>query len=146
MPARKPRPERSVERQSASAYFLSQWRGKLTLVEIPHPRDITPPVSRKPRAERDSIRERFRQLAAKVCSEHPLISVDKEVLSGTPHIKGTRLSVRTILAKLYLYGSVQAVVDIYEPHLSEEQVKEAIAYAQDLLELACGTKEPQVNG
>lgn len=87
------------------------------------------------------VKERFRALAVKLCESHPLISTDAEILGGAPHIKGTRLSVRTILAKLHVYGSIQAIVKIYEPHLSEEQVKEALAYAQDFMEIASGLHE-----
>jgi uncharacterized protein (DUF433 family) len=88
------------------------------------------------------IRKQFRALAAKLCKEHPSINMNPEVLRGAPRIEGTRLSVGTILAKLYIYGNIQALVEAYEPHLSEEQVKEAIAYAQDFLEIACGSNEP----
>lgn len=87
------------------------------------------------------IKEQFRALAAKLCAEHPAISTDVEVLGGRPHINNTRLSVGTVLGKLYLYGSVQAVLDIYK-HLNEEQIKEAIAYAQSFLETACDSNEP----
>lgn len=132
---------RSVERQSASAYYLSQWRGRPALVEIPYPRDVTVAVPRKPQAERKPVKEHLRCLAEKLCANHPLISTDAEILGGAPHIKGTRLAVRTILAKLYVYGSIQAIVKIYEPHLSEEQVKEALAYAQDFMEIASGLHE-----
>lgn len=98
-------------------------------------------IYERPASQR-AVRERCRAIATKLCDEHPAISTDKEILGGKPHVKGTRLSVGTVLAKLYLYGSIQAILDIYEPHLSEEQVKEAIAYAQDFLEKACGANEP----
>lgn len=87
------------------------------------------------------VKEQFRALAAKLCASHPLIGTDAEILGGAPYIKGTRLAVRTILAKLHVYGSIQAIVKIYEPHLSEEQVKEALAYAQDFMEIASGPHE-----
>jgi len=88
-----------------------------------------------------AVKDGFRALADKLCEEHQFICMDAEVLGGTPSIRGTRLSVGKVLSKLYLYGSVQAVVDIHEPHLSEEQVKDAIAYAQDFLEMACDPHE-----
>lgn len=88
-----------------------------------------------------NVKEQFRALANRLCEEHPAISTDKEVLGGKPHLNNTRLSVGNVLAKLYLYGNIQAILDIYE-HLSEEQVKEAIAYAQDFLEIACDSNEP----
>jgi uncharacterized protein (DUF433 family) len=131
----------NFEQPSASAYFLGKWRGRDTLLEIPHPREGKNAPTKQP-VERKPIKEQFRALIEPLCTEHPSICTDPEILGGTPHIKGTRLSVRTVLGKLYLHGSVQAVLDIYEPHLSEEQVKDAIAYAQDFLEMACDPNEP----
>jgi uncharacterized protein (DUF433 family) len=93
-------------------------------------------------SEKQFMKAQFRALAVRLGADHPGISTDTEVLGGTPHIKGTRLSVRTILGKLYVLGSIQAIVDSYEPHLSEEQIKEAIAYAQAFLEIACAPNEP----
>lgn len=87
------------------------------------------------------VKQSFRALAERLCEEHPAIRTDAEILNGTPHIKNTRLSVGKILAKLYVYGNIQSIVDIHEPHLSEEQVKDAIAYAQDFLEIACDPEE-----
>ncbi|MCA1621403.1 MAG: DUF433 domain-containing protein [Acidobacteria bacterium] len=87
------------------------------------------------------VKKRIRALAERLCVGHPAINMDAEVLSGTPHVENTRLSVGNVLAKLYLYGSIQAVVKIHEPHLSEKQIKDAIAYAQDFLEIACDPHE-----
>lgn len=87
------------------------------------------------------MRQAFSGLADSLCQEHGLISTDKNVLGGIPHIANTRLSVGRILAKLYVLGSIEAVLADYA-HLSAEQVKAAIAYAQDFLEAACDTREP----
>jgi uncharacterized protein (DUF433 family) len=90
------------------------------------------------------LEQSIKSLLKQCCSEHPTISIDKGIFGGVPHIKEMRLSVGDVLAQLYMLGSIQAVVDSYAPDLSEEQVKEAIAYAQDFLEAAC---EPhQVDG
>ncbi len=132
----------AVEQESAASYYLGMWRGHHKLVEIPSPRETHITVPPRLRVEQKSVKDHLRALAIRLCSEHPTISTDKEVLGGTPHIENTRLSVGTILGKLYLYGSFQAIVDIYEPHLSEGQIKEAIAYAQDFLEIACDPNEP----
>lgn len=88
-----------------------------------------------------AVKDGFRALAEKLCEEHPAISTEPHIFGGIPHIKGVRLSVGDILAKLYVYGNVQKIVEIYTPHLNEEQVKEAIAYAQDFLETACDPDE-----
>jgi uncharacterized protein (DUF433 family) len=95
-------------------------------------RDSTPQIS---------VKDHFRALAERLCVEHPAISTDKGIFGGMPHIKDVRLSVGDILAKLYVYGNIQKIVNIYSPHVSEEQVKEAIAYAQDFLETACAPDE-----
>lgn len=79
----------------------------------------------------------FRALAVRLTAIHPAISTDESIFGGIPHIKGVRLSVGDILAKLYIYGNIQEILETYSPHVSEEQVKEAIAYAQDFLEMAC---------
>lgn len=143
MAVNKPRKhDTRFERVSESAYFFNMWRGRRGDVRIPYPRFVNAPVQINRSVEQKSLNKQIRVLAERLCAEHPSISLDTEVLNGTPHIKGTRLSVRTILGKLYLHGSVQAIVDIYEPHLSEEQVKEAIAYAQDFMEIARDPSEP----
>jgi uncharacterized protein (DUF433 family) len=92
------------------------------------------------------IKDGFCFLAASLCADHPLISTDKSIFGGMPHIQGMRLSVGDILAKLHLYGSVEAVVSRYEPNLTEDQVKAAIAYAQDFLEAACERNSSEVDG
>lgn len=69
-------------------------------------------------------------------AEHPNISLESQVLGGIPHINKTRLSVGQVLGRLYVLGSVEAVVKYYSPNISEEQIKEAIAFAQDFVELA----------
>lgn len=66
--------------------------------------------------------------------EHPDIDIDIDMMGGMPHIKGLRLTVGNILAKLYVYGSIEKVKELYGDDLSEHQIKEAIAYAQDFLE------------
>jgi len=116
------------------------------LANQPSSPDIDVLVSLRHRPSEHEVWQSLRALAERLCVEHPSISIDEEILGGSPHIKGTRLSVKTILGKLYLYESVQAVVDIYEPHLTAEQVKEAIAYAQDFLEMSRVTSEPQGHG
>lgn len=78
-----------------------------------------------------------RKIMTRCCAEHPMISIEKGIFGGIPHIKEMRLSVGDILGQLYLLGSVEAVVEAYAPDLTVDQVREAIAYAQDFLEIAC---------
>jgi uncharacterized protein (DUF433 family) len=75
-------------------------------------------------------------LAQRLCKEHPQISMHPGIFGGVPHIKGVRLSVADVLSHLYVLGSVSAVLERYAPDVSEEQIKEAIAYAKDFLEEA----------
>jgi len=75
-------------------------------------------------------------LAEKLCEQHPAISTYEGVFGGIPHLAGLRISVPDILEQLYLTGSIAAVQNIYAPDVSEDQIKEAIAYAQDFLESA----------
>jgi uncharacterized protein (DUF433 family) len=80
--------------------------------------------------------EHIRAVAERLCQEHPAISTYEGIFGGIPHLKGLRLSVADILEQLYLTGSIDAVHNIYSPDVSEDQIKEAIAYAQDFLESA----------
>lgn len=71
------------------------------------------------------------------------ISIDEKVLGGVPHIDDTRLSVGQVLGRLYMLGSILAVTEYYsELNLSEDQVKEAISFAQDFVELAGDPYQP----
>jgi uncharacterized protein (DUF433 family) len=132
----------NVEQETAASYYLGMWRGHNKLVEIPSPRETHLTVPPRLRVEQKNVKEHLHALIERLCAKYPSICTDPEILGGTPRINGTRLSVRIILGKLHLLGSIQAIVDSYEPHLSEEQVKDAIAYAQDFMELACAPNEP----
>lgn len=81
-------------------------------------------------------RSNINALIEELCREHPEITVDPDMLGGVPHIKGVRLSVGNVLAKLYHYGSIEKVLEVFQPDISEHQIKEAIAFAQDFLENA----------
>jgi len=127
---------------SNSAYFCNWQTGSRSIVKIPHPRDISATATVKP-VQSKSVKEGFRDLARKLCEEHPAISTDKGIFGGMPHIKNVRLSVGDVLAKLYVYGTIKDILKSYSPDVNEEQIKEAIAYAQDFLEAACDPREPR---
>ena len=79
----------------------------------------------------------FRWMFERCRQDYPGISLDERVLGGIPHLDGTRLSVGQILGRLYMLGSLYEVVRYYsELGLTEEQVKEAIGFSQDFVELA----------
>jgi uncharacterized protein (DUF433 family) len=121
---------------SPSQQIIKKW-GRGTSIQHPTMQDLEAAAVFRLRSEQKSIKEHFHALAEKLCGEHTMISVDNNIFGGVPHIKDVRLSVGDVLSKIYVYGNIQKVVDIYAPHVSEEHVKEAIAYAQDFLENAC---------
>jgi len=63
----------------------------------------------------------------------PRIISDPRIMTGKPVIEGTRITVELILTRL---GEGRSVVEIVEeyPHLSNEQVEAAIAYALNLVQ------------
>ncbi len=65
-------------------------------------------------------------------AQEALITSDPAVMVGKPVIRGTRITVELILEKL-AYG--QTIPDILEdyPHLTEEGIKAAIAFAADVM-------------
>ena len=78
-----------------------------------------------------------RKLVYERCSKgHPHIQVKAEVLDGMPHVAGTRVAVSLILARLRAFGSILAVTESC-PDISQEQIEEALSYAQTFLEIAC---------
>jgi uncharacterized protein (DUF433 family) len=87
-------------------------------------------------AEEKPLHERCWTLAEKLCKEHPGISTYRGIFGGIPHIRGVRLSVADVLSHLYVLGSIDALLERYGQDVSEAQIKEAIAYAQDFLEAA----------
>ncbi len=80
------------------------------------------------------------KICEQICNEHPEIAIDSDIFGGAPHIKGFRLTVGDVLAKLYVYGSIEKVREIYS-EVSEYQIREAIAFAQDFLESACASRK-----
>jgi uncharacterized protein (DUF433 family) len=79
------------------------------------------------------------QRAAK---ESPLVSVDAAILDGQPCIAGTRIPVHSVLRAIEHYGSLEAAVKCY-PHLTIPQVKDALYFAQTVLEPADGIDETE---
>jgi uncharacterized protein (DUF433 family) len=127
------------ERESNAAYVLSGWRGRdPLLLEVPYPQTEFYSVVSKSLPTYESASDQIRMLMRKLCRVHPGISISEDVLGGEPHIAGTRLSVAHVLAYIYHLGSVAAVVDKFrETHISGDQIKEALKYAHDFMEIAC---------
>lgn len=57
---------------------------------------------------------------------------DPKVMLGKPIIKGTRITVELIVRKLADGFSISDILEAY-PHLSEMQVRAALAYAADMI-------------
>jgi uncharacterized protein (DUF433 family) len=64
---------------------------------------------------------------------HPRISSDPEIMVGKPCIKGTRITVELILRELGAGHSFADVLDAY-PHLTEEDLRAALAFAADYMQ------------
>jgi uncharacterized protein (DUF433 family) len=69
---------------------------------------------------------------------HPRITADPAVMLGKPCVKGTRITVELILRWLSEGRTFAELLEAY-PHLSEEDIKAALAYAADTV----GTRKPQ---
>jgi uncharacterized protein (DUF433 family) len=71
----------------------------------------------------------------------PGIPADRE-RGGGPYIEGTSLPICEILKRLYVHGSISAIVEYYAD-VTEQQIKEVIWYARALIEtMAAVTENP----
>jgi len=64
---------------------------------------------------------------------HARIAIDPAVMMGKPCIKGTRITVELILRKLGAAHSFAEVLEAY-PHLTEDDVRAALAFAADYMQ------------
>jgi uncharacterized protein (DUF433 family) len=69
--------------------------------------------------------------------ESPSVSINPAIMDGQPCIAGTRIPVHSVLRAIEHYGSLEAAVKCY-PHLTIPQVKDALYFAQTVLEPADG--------
>ena len=60
------------------------------------------------------------------------IHSNPDILGGKPVVKGTRISVELILEYLAEGGTTADIIAAY-PHVSEEAVRAAIAFAHDMV-------------
>ena len=70
--------------------------------------------------------------------DYPRISTDPAVMVGKPCISGTRISVELILRWLAEGRTIAELIEAY-PHISEDDIKAALAYAADQV----GARRPQ---
>ena len=66
-------------------------------------------------------------------SAEEMISVDAEICSGKPVVRGTRILVRNVLGIFAGGGTIDDVLEAY-PELNEEQVRAAVEYAVRVLD------------
>ena len=64
--------------------------------------------------------------------QHERITVDRRVMVGKPVIKGTRITVESILRKLGAGWTVEMIQDAH-PHLTAEDIYAAADYAADTI-------------
>jgi uncharacterized protein (DUF433 family) len=84
--------------------------------------------------------QRIRKVIERCLTDHPGINAKPDIRAGLPHIRGSRITVQYILDRLSVHGTVKGVAKLL-PHITEAQIKEAIAYARDFMERACGQSE-----
>ncbi len=63
-------------------------------------------------------------------AQHPRIEIDPDVMVGKPVIRGTRITVELIVRRFADGYTLADILDDY-PHLTEEDVHAALAYAAD---------------
>lgn len=56
------------------------------------------------------------------------IEINPKIMTGKPVIRGTRITVELILEKLAAGESIAQIIEAY-PHLTEDQIKAALAFA-----------------
>ncbi len=65
--------------------------------------------------------------------DFPAIAMDYDVLCGTPRIAGTRVPVYMVVDAVQYYGNLDGALKSY-PHLTIEQVRDALSFAGAVLE------------
>jgi uncharacterized protein (DUF433 family) len=75
----------------------------------------------------------FDTVLRRAAAEHSMIAIDATVLAGAPRIAGTRIPLYMVIDAVLHTGSINAVADVYRD-LSVEQIREALAFAADVLE------------
>ena len=65
-----------------------------------------------------------------VLTPHPHVRVDRKVLSGSPHVTGSRVPVRRLYSFYKSGTSVEKILKRY-PQLSAAKVFDALAFAMD---------------
>jgi uncharacterized protein (DUF433 family) len=114
--------------------FRSAWPKRCLHHHREHNDDLW---SRSVDEECDSLDRDFEQpfsaVLKRALENFPSVSIDVNVLGGTPRISGTRIPVYMVIDALRHCGTVQGVLSSY-PDLTIEQVEEALCFAGAVLE------------
>jgi uncharacterized protein (DUF433 family) len=81
---------------------------------------------------RDARPYTYRIDRRKVCMTHNLIQSDPDVMTGKPVVRGTRITVETILRKLSCGESIEQLLESH-PRLTRESVLAALEYAAEAM-------------
>lgn len=82
------------------------------------------------RKEVKALKKKIENSRDQVATEHPYIYCSDRMHLGEPTIRGTAITVRTIVERLRLGDSVEQIVAAY-PFLTPAQVHDALAYYYD---------------
>ncbi|MCA0362156.1 MAG: DUF433 domain-containing protein [Armatimonadetes bacterium] len=61
---------------------------------------------------------------------HPLITIDPEIRSGKPCVRGMRITVADVLDALAVYQHWDAVIAEF-PYITEDDIRACLAFAAD---------------
>ena len=75
----------------------------------------------------------------------PMIVSDPKVMLGKPVIAGTRITVELILEKLAAGDTIEEILEAH-PHLTEEAIRAAIAFAAEALRADVVYPVPEKSG
>jgi uncharacterized protein (DUF433 family) len=73
------------------------------------------------------------ELAKQLARLYPNISTRQDVLGGTPHLRGTRLSVASVVSAVCVHGSLDAALADYRNRYTREQFEDALRFVRDFL-------------
>lgn len=62
---------------------------------------------------------------------HPYIVTDSDVCGGSPHVAGTRITVRTVAIAVLLHGLSPEELLQHYPHLTLSAIHDALSYYYD---------------
>jgi uncharacterized protein (DUF433 family) len=77
------------------------------------------------------MRAKIRYTGSVTTGCHPHIVSDPEVCGGSPHLAGTRITVRTVVIASLLHGQTPEELLQHYPHLTLAAIHDALSYYYD---------------